>query len=666
MFAAGKTAAVSGAGPDDKFNYVTMLLHGDGTNGAQNNTFLDSGPNTYSITRNGNTTQGSFSPYGSNWSNFFDGTGDYLSIADNAALDMGSSSFTIEGWILLPANVSAGKGVFGKRANNGVVGGILFYFSDAGVTPRLLADIGGSWGVDITASSGFTLGQWNHFATVRNSNTWTIYINGTSVGSATNSGTVVDSSAAFTIMAESAAASEGTTLGYISNFRVVKGTAVYTSAFTPSTTPLTAITNTSLLTCQSNRFIDNSSSPKTLTVNGNTSVQRFNPFGTSTAYSTSVIGGSGYFDGTGDYLNTANSSAFAFGTGDFTVECWINTGSNNVGLAEVDGGSTGYWMWHINAGTMSWQNTRGGANLFLITGAGAVCDNAWHHLAIVRNSSVTKAYWDGVEKASASDTTNYSGTGGNLNVAYESAAGKILNGYMANFRIVKGTAVYTAAFTPPTAPLTAVTNTSILLNTVNGAIFDNAMMNDLETAGNAQISTSVKKYGTGSIAFDGTGDTLKITPDVNVNMDFGTGPFTFECWIYRSSASGQIFIADFGVSSANGWALYDEGSGGNMQFRIADTDRIAVNPIPATTWTHVAIVRVGTTVTLYVNGTSAGSYASAGTDLKYTGTKYIGSQSGSSSYMNGYMDDIRITKGFARYTANFTAPTAAFSDTGPY
>ena len=59
---------------DPQFNYVTMLLHGDGTNGAQNNTFLDSSTNNFTITRNGNTTQGSFSPYGSNWSNFFNGT----------------------------------------------------------------------------------------------------------------------------------------------------------------------------------------------------------------------------------------------------------------------------------------------------------------------------------------------------------------------------------------------------------------------------------------------------------------------------------------------------------------------------------------------------------------------------------------------------------------
>ena len=71
---AGGTVAPS----DPNFRNVTLLLHGDGTNGGQNNTFVDSSANAFTITRNGNTTQGSFSPYGSNWSNYFDGSSDWL------------------------------------------------------------------------------------------------------------------------------------------------------------------------------------------------------------------------------------------------------------------------------------------------------------------------------------------------------------------------------------------------------------------------------------------------------------------------------------------------------------------------------------------------------------------------------------------------------------
>uniref|UniRef100_UPI0037BE58A4 hypothetical protein n=1 Tax=Flavobacterium sp. TaxID=239 RepID=UPI0037BE58A4 len=91
----GSTGAVS----DPNFENVSLLLQGDGTNGAQNNTFLDSSTNNFTITRNGNTTQGTFSPYGDLWSNYFDGNGDILSLTANANLNISTGNFTIEGWI---------------------------------------------------------------------------------------------------------------------------------------------------------------------------------------------------------------------------------------------------------------------------------------------------------------------------------------------------------------------------------------------------------------------------------------------------------------------------------------------------------------------------------------------------------------------------------------
>ena len=93
---------------DPYFEYVTLLLPGNGTNGAQNNTFLDSSTNNFTITRNGNTTQGTFSPYGSNWSNYFDGTGDYLASASIGAI---SGDFTIECWAFISG--SGDQALFG-------------------------------------------------------------------------------------------------------------------------------------------------------------------------------------------------------------------------------------------------------------------------------------------------------------------------------------------------------------------------------------------------------------------------------------------------------------------------------------------------------------------------------------------------------------------------
>ena len=90
--------AVSAVVTDAYFNLVTLLLPGNGTNGAQNNTFLDSSSNNFSITRNGNTTQGTFSPFSqTGWGNYFD-TSSWLTIASNAAFNVFNGDMTIECW----------------------------------------------------------------------------------------------------------------------------------------------------------------------------------------------------------------------------------------------------------------------------------------------------------------------------------------------------------------------------------------------------------------------------------------------------------------------------------------------------------------------------------------------------------------------------------------
>ena len=649
MFAAGKTATVSGAAPDDKFNYVTMLLHGDGTNGAQNNTFLDSSSNAFSITRNGNTTQGSFSPYGSNWSNYFGGSGNYLSVANNTALQMSTGDFTIEFWLNF-SSLSNYQTIFEKGYVN--AGGLLIQTNTG--TGTLIVYASGS--AVITASSASTVGAWNHYALVRNSGTLTLYKNGVSVGSVSNSTNFNNSADPF-FVGGSTNGGGYYFVGNMSNFRVVKGTAVYTGSFTPSTTPLTAVSGTSLLTCQSNRFIDNSSNAFSLTVGGTPSVQRFNPFGTSTAYSTSVIGGSGYFDNSGDYLSAPASANLALGTGNFTLEAWVYaTGAfatDPIFESRSAGGSTAGYAFLVNSsGKLDIYN-----NGFVGQSSIGLNINCWNHVAVVRSGTGTNQtayYVNGAAAGTVTFAANLTdGSSNETKIGGSTTAGENWGGYICDGRITKS-AVYSGAFTPNTSPLTTSSSPALLLNFTNGAIYDNAMMNDLETVGNAQISTSVKKYGTGSMYFDGTGDYLTIAN--SPNLQFSTGAFTFECWIYLNSTAGTKFIADFGNNSLNGWSLYDDGS---LQVRIANVDQIATTGLSTSTWYHLAVVRSGTTMTLYVDGVSKGSYASASTDFSYSGSKYVGNT------VNGYIDDLRITKGYARYTANFTPPTAAFSNTGP-
>jgi hypothetical protein len=671
-----KGAGTPAAPVDAQFNYVTMLLHGDGTNGAQNNTFLDSSTNNFTITRNGNTTQGSFSPYGlvGNWSTNFNGSSQNLYTPSTTALNVGSGNFTIECFF----NVSAFNGANILRGGNQYNFALLL--SGTSVI-YYLSTTGSNWDLagGLTAGSGLSAGTWNHLALVRNGNTFTPYLNGVA-GTTSSSASALAVLNGFNIGAEQNGAAAGTFNGYISNVRVVVGTAVYTSNFTPPIAPLTAVSGTQLLACQNNRFIDNSSNNFTLTTAGTPSVQRFNPFGTSTAYSTSVIGGSGYFDGSGDYLQApSGNAAFQFGTGDFTVECWIyqNATNNYPVVLEIDNHSTasGILFFAKNLTGTGEIGAYNGTVGFLGTVSGLAL-KTWNHIAWVRSSGTFKIYLNGVGNAGLAFTTNLNvstpvtmGTNQAQTAAYD------LSAYVSNLRVVKGTAVYTSNFTPPTAPLTAISGTSLLLSTTNGAIFDNAMVSNLETKGNSQISTSVVKYGTGSInGFSGGNNYQAVSYAGATVGNFGAGDFTVELWLNTNTANGAGILtqATDGGPANTSWGFFvGYASATSIDFYVSDASTYFANTgggvINDSTWHHVAFSRSGSSGKLFVDGTQVGSTLSLGTTALGNGTLpiNIGGQGNSGHMAQGYIDDVRITKGYARYTANFTPPIAAFSNTGP-
>ena len=652
--------------PDPQFNYVTMLLHGDGTNGAQNNTFLDSSTNNFTITRNGNTTQGSFSPYGSNWANYFNGTTDYLNLASTSNLDFGTGDFTVEAWINYADNTNyytaVGTGNYTTTATNMYVlrqtnsGQIQFFYGNAASQNFL------------TGTTTIVANTWNHIAVSRSGTTMRIFLNGVLENTVTSS---MDFTSPYGTYI--GADNEGTygivsfAKGYISNVRIVKGTAVYTSTFTPSTTPLTAISGTQLLTCQSNRFIDNSASPKTITVNGNTSVQRFNPFGTSTAYSTSVIGGSGYFDGTGDYLQTPTNAAFTFGTGDFQIECWLYplVTPDNFDFV-MNGNGSDAVFWACRGSNLDFTNNDDTAGALSTTYPTL---NAWTHLAVVRSGTTVSLYKNGVRQATATSSFNWSQTNFTF-MAPNAGTSVFTNGYMSDARILKGATTYnpsSTTITVPTAPLTTVSGTSVLLNMTNGAIFDNAMMANQETVGSAQISTSVKKFGTGSLAFDGDGDWLK-APN-SPNFDMGSGNFTIEGWFYQLGTGGQI-CAKYEAGNQASWAIGFDGSNWDVYTYYSTSSNLAIYTGVAgptlNTWNHFALERNGANIEFYLNGSRVAQVA-AQTMRTTTSAVAVGNLGqGYSSFFNGYIDDLRITKGYARYSGTtYTVPTQAFSNIGP-
>jgi hypothetical protein len=189
----------------------------------------------------------------------------------------------------------------------------------------------------------------------------------------------------------------------------------------------------------------------------------------------------------------------------------------------------------------------------------------------------------------------------------------------------------------------------------NAGIPSLAMQNNLQTVGNAQVSTSVVKYGTGSIAFDGTGDYLLTSPATTFNP--GIGDWTIEAWVnFTTNAFTQVLVSGNPRQFYFVWA--NEGGGKIIVGDGATNNINQVVTIPsAGTWWYMCLVKYGSTYTVYVNGISV---ASSNTALASNNipSLFIGSDNGSSGF-NGYIDNLRITNGIARYTTNFTPPTTA-------
>jgi hypothetical protein len=177
--------------------------------------------------------------------------------------------------------------------------------------------------------------------------------------------------------------------------------------------------------------------------------------------------------------------------------------------------------------------------------------------------------------------------------------------------------------------------------------------------GDIQINTSIKKYGSGSIQFDGSGDyALDTSP---TNMALGSGNFTVEYWIYPNTVSAAQYIIDTRSGADGRWAVYyGARSGGQWEF-YTGSSILQTGIIPTTnTWQFVAWCRSSGTLRLFVDGVQVWSTSNTNT----CSANYInlGRRYSNSEFLDGYLDEFRVTPGIARYTSDFTPPTGPFAD----
>jgi hypothetical protein len=219
---------------------------------------------------------------------------------------------------------------------------------------------------------------------------------------------------------------------------------------------------------------------------------------------------------------------------------------------------------------------------------------------------------------------------------------------------------------------------SLLLhgNGTNGSttITDNSPSPKTVTAvGNAQISTAQSKFGGASLLFDGSGDGAIISTSLT-DFTMSANTYTLEAWVRPAATTGirpitsitaanvsffgSIYLALF--NSALAWGMRsDTGSG----FAAID---LSGGTVSANTWYHVALSVNNGSTRAYLDGTQVGAtttFTAPTFTVVGVGVGAWGNQFNiSSDSFNGYIDDLRITKGIARYTANFTPPAAPFPD----
>ena len=183
--------------------------------------------------------------------------------------------------------------------------------------------------------------------------------------------------------------------------------------------------------------------------------------------SSTVLYGSSYFDGSGDHIKTPASSDFTFGTGAFTVECWYKPSFDTSG-------SDAIFLFDIGSNGVKWTFKSSKIRLLLVSGSGethlqyttgALDQSTWFHTAAVRDGSGNvNLYHNGTSVANySSSSVNHSTNTATIAAYGGVGSGQAYTGYVSNFRIVKGSAVYSgSSFTVPTAPLTAISGTTLL------------------------------------------------------------------------------------------------------------------------------------------------------------------------------------------------------------
>ena len=658
--------------------YTTALITSVGANNATNKSFTDSSSNTLTVTGYNQAHNTTFSPFRhGGYSVKFDGSGDNLGFASLSALNV-DTYMSLECWVKLDANGS--YLIVGRDAgywlmyNQTGLGGASNKFAFGTYA-------GGSWQA-VSSTTSPDIGVWYHVVGVRDNASFKIYVNGTLENTATISGS--PSSGGVVGIGANTNQLGGSLNGYLADVRVVisanSSSLPYTSNFTPSTDRLTAITDTQLLACHLPYFKDGSTHNHAITRNGNVKLVGAGPHDMQ-EYASADHSSSLRFDqaSNNDYVIVANDNSIMDLGSAFTLECWFWTENSNTDVAIMQRGGGGgawngtngiYYGISFTSNKIAWISAPSSGNNQYMTGTTNIPLNQWNHVAVSYNGTTTSVYLNGNREVTSTQsylipTTRDVFAVGTGQVNGAASSTNDYTGNIAEFRLSNSVRYdpTQTTLTLPTAPFTSDSDTGILLKGGDAGIIDKAQaVKSVKLVGDTKSSTTQSKYLTSSMYFDGTDDYIGLNDQLG--SAYGTGDFTIETWVYMTSAPSNyyyIWAQGSSTSGTNNFGVYYQSNvlkvWHNGGAAITGTNALSLN-----TWHHVALSREGTSLKLFLDGTQEGSTATNSSNITSSATgltiaRWI--EIGDTGAWTGYISDLRITKGLARYTSNFTPPTAA-------
>jgi hypothetical protein len=699
---------------DEYFDSVSLLLHMDGADGST--TFTDSSSNNFTLTTNGSPVIGTAqSKFGGAAANLT-GAAAALKTPTNAAFSFGTGDFTVEMWVYHP--VTGNPGYLDNRLNSPATAFAL-YDSNAGatITPTFFAAAANR----ITGTINLSTSTWHHLALCRASGVTRLFVDGVQSGSNyTDSNNYLSTD--FVVGSNFVYSAP---VGWLDDLRITKGVARYTAAFTPPTAPFPDVGPTPTEELWTPAEITTAlwlkaDDATTITESGGLVSEWRDKSGNGRHISqgtgslqpeviSSGLNGKNVLRFLNDRMTGAHADFLTTGATVFALfdlrsasstepEVVIEFGNNSSNLET----RRKYVLSKKASDKRIYTRVNNTANSEL---SAAQSDSGWIFVCARYDKVANKIFLDGVEIESTAYTTNI-GSFANVTVGAtihsdndyldadlaeiivlpegaDEATRELVEGYALwkwglQANLPSGHPYELAAPTVTPAPVDEnFANVSLLLHMdgINGSTsFEDSSLNGyiITVAGAAQISTVSPKFGTGNLVAAPQSAYIQTPADP---FNFGTDDLTIEFQFRGTKAAqtGQPYIMATGAYNASvGFYSIASATTGSISWSVSSGVTSRPAGIATTTdcldgeWHHIAFVRQGNTMMIFADGALEGSVTAAGPFVLNANTRArIGFEWGSPQGAVCQFDELRVTKGVARYTESFTPPDAPFPDTGP-